>query len=102
MTPEKIEELKAKYGELHVLEHQGNEVIVTAPNRPTWKRFRSQILDDRKHDIALEELVRACVVYPDRATFDALLDKKPGLVETFGKAVTELAGSGGNPEKKAL
>jgi hypothetical protein len=33
------------------------------------------------------------VLYPDKEAFDALLEKKPGLVMTFGEKLIELAGA---------
>ena len=103
MTEANIEQLKQQHGELHELSHAGETVIVKAPNRATWKRFRAQVIDESKRVVALEELVRSCVVHPEKAELEVMLDRKPGLVETFGKALGELAGAGdGQAEKKAL
>lgn len=100
---EKLDALKAKHGEVHSLEHQGVTFIVIAPNRALWRRFRTQLLDDRKRQDALEHLLRDCVVHPAKEEVDRILDRKPGLVETFGKEICELAGGGGGEaEKKAL
>lgn len=102
MTQTEIDKLKAEHGELHELSHAGETVIVKAPNRPTWKRFRAQAQDEGKRLIAMEELLRACVVHPERSSLEAMLDRKPGLVEAFGKVLAELAGAGTDVEKKAL
>lgn len=102
MTETDIQKLKAEHGALHQLDHAGEAVIVKSPNRATWKRFRSQAQDEAKRLIAMEELVRACVVHPERGELEAMLDRKPGLVESFGKVLAELAGAGTDVEKKAL
>lgn len=102
MTEDEIKKLKAEHGDLTQLDHAGESVIVKSPNRATWKRFRAQAQDEGKRIIAMEELVRACVVHPDRAGLEAMLDRKPGLVETFGKELAELAGASDKAEKKAL
>jgi hypothetical protein len=97
-----LEKLKSEHGALHEISHDGESVIVKSPNRATWKRFRAQAQDDGKRIIAMEELVRACVVHPERGELEGLLDRRPGLVETFGKALADLAGASDKAEKKAL
>jgi len=102
MTNDELDKLKAEHGSLTQLSHEDESVIVKTPNRATWKRFRAQIMDESKRVIAFEELVRACVVHPERPALESMLDRKPGLIETFGKALSELAGAGEKAEKKAL
>jgi hypothetical protein len=99
---QQVDEVKAKHGEAFLLEAADEAVVAVRPSREVWKRFRLEILDDNKQGGAMENLVRSCVVLPDKAQFDALLNKKPGLAESFGKLIAELAGSGGTATKKAL
>jgi hypothetical protein len=102
IPPEKLEELRAKHRELFQFTQGDVTVVATPPNRHLWKRFRTQMMDDRRQSDAMENLVRDCVLYPDRAAFEAILERRPGLVEAFGKQLQELAGAGGEVEKKAL
>lgn len=102
LSEDVIEKLKAEHGELTQLTHGPDEVIVRTPNRAQWKRFRAQIGNEKRRDDALELLLRDCVVHPEKADFDAMLDRRPGLAETFGAQVVELAGAVKEPEKKAL
>jgi hypothetical protein len=97
-----IEKLKAEHGEIHLLRASGVEVVVKAPGRAQWKRFRAYVADERRRPDAVETLLRDCVVHPDAAALDAILEKRPGLAETFGNQVVELAGASGEAEKKAL
>lgn len=103
MTDELKEKLKAQHGDIYsVSAPSGEMVVVRMPDRALWKRFRSHMADERRRIDALENLVRGCVVHPDAPTFDAMLEKKPGLAETFGAAVVDLAGMAQDSEKKAL
>jgi len=104
LTDEKIAELKAKYGELHQLSHDGESVVVTRPNRQQWKKFRAFMNDDRKRGDAIESLLRECVVHPSLDELNSLLEVKPGLAEAFGSSVVELAGAAKTEavEKKVL
>lgn len=97
-----IEALKAKHGRIFSLEVQGDTFIAKNPTRDVWKRFRAQIMDESKRVIAPENLVLACIVDPSGPELDALLEQKPGLVETLSKALSESAGATGDAEKKAL
>ena len=97
-----VAELKSKHGEVYLLEHLGEAVVVMRPTRPLVKRFRSQMADQNKRADALEYLVTDCIVWPDRKAVQAMLDRLPGLVETFGDAVLDLTGVDKNIEKKVL
>jgi hypothetical protein len=98
-----VEELKAKHGRVVALSGEGDEtlVVVRPPKRSEWQRFLTQFMDESKRLAAQENLVRACVVAPDKAGLDALFEEKPACVADIAKALRELAG-GGELEKKAL
>jgi hypothetical protein len=97
-----VEELKAKHGALHSLSVGDAEVIVKAPRGEIWRRYRTQLLDEQKRIVATENLVRGCVVWPDKAGLDSMLDARPGLAEAFGRELVKMAGAGEDVEKKAL
>jgi hypothetical protein len=46
--------------------------------------------------------VTDCIVWPDRKAVQAMFDRLPGLVETFGDAVLDLTGVDKGIEKKVL
>ncbi len=79
----------------------GETIAVVPPSRAQWRRFRVVGQDEVKRVDALEMLLRDCLVYPEAAAFEALLEARPGLVETFGEQVLELAGAGVRIEKNA-
>ena len=108
-TEEEIQQLKEKFpgANLHTLVIDGTDrnseaVICKAPSRGDWKRFMQMTADKDRRNAALETLVRGCLVWPDAAAFDEMLEDKPGLCETFGTALTRIAGLQGDAESKKL
>ena len=99
-----LNDLKSKHGELFQLraERTGDVVIVKKAPEPLWKRFRTQMMDPAKKPFAPEQLLRDCIVFPDRETVDAMLARMPGLVDTFTGELAEINGAGQSVEKKAL
>ena len=96
LTDETIAKLKdANPGaELSVIANDevGIEVVVKTPDDGTWKRFRSQSADDAQRSMALRGLVMACVIYPAGPDFMAAVARRPGIVETIGNKLVEIAG----------
>lgn len=101
-TENEIEVLKTQHGQLHLLELDDEAVVAKAPTRALWKRFRAQTQDETKRLIAAENLVRDCVVWPAKNELEAMWERKPGLIESFGSELLELAGLSNKVEKKAL
>lgn len=89
----KLQQLKDQYGDIYELSAMDASVYVKAPSRPSVKRFFATISDDKRRFEALEQLLRDCVVDPSQDELDKLLDRKPGLVATFGGKLMELAGA---------
>jgi hypothetical protein len=96
-----IDELKAKHGELHQLSSPNFTVIVRKPDRQVWRKFCDAIVDERRRVDAVERLFLDCVVYPESAAVNAMLDSKPALAQQFGSEVADLA-KDGEVEKKVL
>lgn len=96
LTDELIAKLKeANPGaELSVISNEdvGIEVVVKTPNDVEWRRFRTQSADDAQKSGALRFLVLACVKHPDSATFMAAVNARPGIIETIGNKLVEIAG----------
>lgn len=80
--------------ELHTIENDtvGVEVVVKVPSDAEWRRFRSQQSDDQQKSIALRGLVLACVKYPPTDQFSAAVAAHPGIVETIGSKLVDIAG----------
>ncbi len=97
-----IDDLKAKNSEVFQLSHGDAEVLVKGPTRPAWKRFRALAADEKRRSDALEQLLRDCLLYPSLEGLDAMLEKKPGLAETFGSRLVDIAGLSDEVEKKVL
>lgn len=84
-----------QFGEdaLQVVETKRGEVLVRAPKRGEWKRFKSAAINEKQRADATENLVRSCVVYPPEAEFSALLERFPALADSLGEIVVDLAGA---------
>jgi len=74
------------------LEDLGIDAVVKTPSEGEWKRFRAMSSDDAQRSSALRTLVFACVVFPASAEFAALVARKPGIVESLGNKLVEIAG----------
>lgn len=90
--------------DVSVLTHSktGDQIAVRPPSKSQFKRFRAAAQTDspEKKDIAEETLVIECLVFPSREDFSALLERRPGLIIAFANAIADLAGAGGEAEKK--
>lgn len=90
---EVIDQAKQAHGEVYCLEGADVAVLVRSPKRAEYRKFKATVLGNQAAAAdALETLLREVVVFPDSAAFDALLEQKPGLSETFGQKVLEIAG----------
>src|SRR6516165_1628831 len=96
-----ITDLKLKHGsDLHLLNAnlgdndnpRDYEFVVKAPGAE-YKRFRAMLRDDTQAPLAMETIARACVVYPDAPTMQALLQGKPAVWDRLGVKIVELAGT---------
>jgi hypothetical protein len=94
IDPKKLEEIKAANPGVSVFETSAcdRDFLFRRPTRAEYKRYRSKIFDVESRDSATEQLTRACVLYPDPAAFDALLEELPALGETVGAEVLKSAG----------
>lgn len=104
VTDEQLSELKAKHGERRVLKLSTTtpdgviEIAALKPGRREYERFRKQLGDDNKRDNALESLLKAHVLSPEKAKFEELLEEFPALPEEFGKPLLSAIGLSGSAE----
>lgn len=101
---ELVEQLKKQHGvsKVHVFSASGHTVLVRMPATAVWRRFRSEMNDVRRRDDAGERLLRSCLLHPDQAGFDAMVEDQPGLLDTFANELAEVAGLAKSVEKKVL
>jgi hypothetical protein len=87
---------------LTMLTAQGESIVVRPVPRPAWKRFRAAVDGGTRMNDNLELLLLDCLVYPDRQAFTTLLERKPGLAETFGHRLAREAGYAAEVDAKKL
>jgi hypothetical protein len=107
MDDKTVEALKAKHPDVKLVvltAPGGEEVVVKKPDRIAFRRYRGAMMDDARRADANENLLRQCLVHPDAAAFEAMLDEAPGLSDTFSGKLLRIAGLGNETqvEKKAL
>lgn len=90
-----LEELEAKHGALgkkirRVSTSEGM-IVVKKPNHLLFKKYQDKGSTDT---IELDKLVRPCLVYPDKAAFDRIVEEVPAALMKAANAVCALAGVG--------
>jgi len=106
ITEEQITKLKEAHpgAELHQIFNAdtGVDVIVKAPSESEWKRFNRMRTDPDQRALCMETLFRACLVYPSPQDFAPTLARLPGLAETFGSELVDIAGVSRTNSRKKL
>jgi hypothetical protein len=92
LPEEEIERLREAHEEIAVLVYKDQDIVLRRPTRGEYKRFRATSFNEKSRDTALEDLVRAMVVHPDRSAVERIFDRYPGFAESVSKPVLELAG----------
>jgi hypothetical protein len=70
-------------------ETEHGSVILKRPHKARYRAYQEK-RNTKTEDT--EALVRTCIVYPDAARLDRLLDELPGALGRFGLAMAKLAG----------
>lgn len=106
MTNDTIEKVKAANpgADLRVIANQelGIEVIVRAPNKAEFRRFRTMYGDPAQRAIASEAFLLGCIAEPTAEEFRATLDRYPALAESFAGELCEIAGAIGTVTNRKL
>lgn len=79
-------------GEVVVFESEFGEAAFRPAEEKEWQRFIDELSDPDLKGRALRMLVIACCVWPERPRFEALVARRPGLIQSFGNELTELSG----------
>lgn len=73
------------------IETRDGIVIVKVPPPVAYKRFSTALLAGKVKPEDSEHLARAGLVYPDRRTFNEMLERFPALADTVATQIYELA-----------
>ncbi len=101
-----LETAKSRCGDDRVFllesEESGIQVVCRAPDRPTYRKFRTERNDPARKAGAFETLFLSCLQYPTPKDFEATLDRLPALADSFGMALwAEVLGAEDATIKKA-
>jgi hypothetical protein len=97
-----IDELKRRHGTLREWTCSGETVIVREPTKIAYDKFRDWQDDPIRKGSACEAFVTDCVVYPDASGVMGMLERKPGLADTFAIKLSILAGNTRDVQEKKL
>ena len=100
ITAELFQQFNAQHdGRCEVLSIGNDEtdVIVRPPSGVEYDRFKveaSKAADRPEIGLnAMKILTRACVVYPDKDAFTALMEKYPALADSYANELLQMAGA---------
>jgi len=92
---QKLIELEAAHGPLGKAIRRVNTsegmIVVKKPNHVLFQKYQDKGATDTE---ALQKLVRPCLVYPDKASFDRICEEAPASLLKCANAVCALAGIG--------
>lgn len=93
-SPEQVLALKAKHPGrvLLLLSSKSGTVVALSPNPEEIAEMQALASDVATAGTAMEQLVRRCVIYPDAGERDAMLARRPLLVEQWCKQLRAAAG----------
>jgi len=91
IDPNVVTDLKTRHPDidLYALDTSAGAIVFRPPSRVAWKRF--QALSGKPE--AVEALACDCVLFPDRAGFQAMLERAPGIVVPITTKLVEYAGA---------
>jgi hypothetical protein len=93
-SEEEAEQLKAKWGEVHLIGNEYGLAAFRLPNVREYQKFRDELAAGPQYRaLAGRNLVTSCRVWPDKPAYEAMVAAHPGIVETFSGELIELAGA---------
>lgn len=72
----------------------GDDVVFRMPTSAEWRRAYDEIQEEQTRYQAQKVLVSACRIYPEKAAFEKLLEKRPGLIISFFTEIGDEVGLG--------
>lgn len=103
LTPQIIDDLKAKYGDaLSLLEADDVAIIVKPVSLASYRMFKKKANDEATRATAGEGLLFDVLVYPAREELMKAIDGRPFLLEHFANEVVKQAGAMAEVRSKKL
>jgi hypothetical protein len=103
-SDEMIAGWKSKYGDVHELKSESEDLPLTLyfrkPSRQHLSRFTKSLMQDSLK--ALQNLVADTLLYPEMDKLTPLFAEKPGLIVPIGTQLQEIAGTNTNFFQKKL
>lgn len=100
-----IDELKAKHAPtpLLLLEYSDGALVTKRPPKAEYDRLQA-VTNANRADAAraLENFVRACVVWPAPVEVDLLFQERPALINRFGDELLDAVGASEKVSAKKL
>lgn len=100
LPPGKREELEAKHGEILAVRTKAGPAAFIGPTRTQYRRHLTSLNDEKSRPERIEELVLLCLVWPDKATMNAMIERKPGIAPTCYSAILTFSGLEDDKETK--
>jgi hypothetical protein len=96
-TPDQVSTLKREHGaELKLVNFDrvdGDCFVVRPPTPDEYQRFIDRAAEGTRQRVdAMNEMARACVVFPEEAARESFFSRKPAATTTLAGHVLELAG----------
>lgn len=90
-----IESLKQKHpgSDLYAIGNGAEAVVVRPPTMAEWKSFRAMAREGGAKSIeASGYLLGLCRLWPEADKYEAILARRPALVDTYSARLAEIAG----------
>ena len=94
VTPEQISELELQNPDVIVIDSPFGEAAFRPSTSEEWDRFLQEQsnLDPAIKSRSLNALVFSCRLAPDKPTFEAMIRRRPGLIQAFGNQLMDHCG----------
>ena len=92
VTPEQISELELQNPDVIVIDSPFGEAAFRPSTPEEWQRFLDEQANPDLKSRALNALVFTCRLAPDKPTFEAMIKRRPGLVQAFGNQLVDHCG----------
>jgi hypothetical protein len=98
----KLDELRAKFGEVWTLTIEGQDFVLRCPSMAEYERYTDKMAGDRKGFTAASRAFAAhAVIHPDAGAFAAMVERRPGYaVRVAGEAMAIASGEAAEAAKK--
>jgi len=102
IDPQTIEALKAKHGELTLLEADDVAIIVRSVDLGAYRIFKKKAAAEETRATAGEDLLYGVLVHPTREELQTSVRGRPFLLEHFANEVVKNAGALAEVRSKKL